>query len=779
MQACSRCRNAKIKCDGKLPACSSCEKNGRAAECTSTNDQFARGKERSYVSTLETRIDKLQTKLEEARARKPSVIDIPEDESAAPSRRPSYQVPEPLTPTTNKFQRRREVSAIDDLVSDFGFLSVNATARDFYGFTTAMSYARLILSACSKDPLPEGTTKALPPRYTATALIQFYLNNVFVLLPAFDEATFYASVDNIYLKDFRKADPLDHWMVRMVLAIASASRSEQQGDQCYLDGIGHVCAALEHAESVLHPGNISGVQALVLLTEYAMLDPHHFDSWNLIGAASRAMTDLGLHQDPPKGTAMPRSKLELRRRVFHCIYALDRSTSLVQTRAFSFSDDSAKVKVPFQKQASAPTSPQAGPASQPTLWLQSYEQALDLITLRKLQSTWYTDLFQSGRTRWDDAYPYLWDTCDSIRRWFENLSPSATPNMRAFFELDLLYSYVYVLSPSPRVPVILPFAQKLIFEYCIRYAELMLRLISDHGHTVPLTFYDAMRVYMTGRQFLDVLQHNTEMLLNGLIPPHPEVKPTTAPPPPMPVAPLPPGETVQCFNTVRSINCIKQITECLARFGIRWGYMRYACRVSYQRQSIDYQNSWNQRYQTETSGLLDELNQRLGELDEMNGNRRPSMWQQQGSTGSIPSSNGSISYHSPPQGVAHPSAMYQPPPPPPQMPQIPSFNEAGLAQRISPPQFHQQPNLYPQQQYQVPQNIQFSQPHQQYQHPQPQSYQQFNVNDPAFANPAFSQRPSQQFATWTGYGGVSVHDKPDDENAVPPKSNPWDLSNIE
>jgi hypothetical protein len=524
---------------------------------------------------LETRIDRLQAKLEEAKARKPSVVSLPDDETAVPSRRQSYTVQEPPTPNTSKAQRRKEASAIDDLVSDFGFLSVNATARDFYGFTSAMSYARLILWACSKDPLPEGTTKALPPRYTATTLIQHYLNNVFVLLPAFDESGFYASVDNLYSRDSKKADPLDHWMVRMVLAIASASMSEQRGDQYYMEGIGHVCAALQHAETVLHPGAITSVQALLLLTQYAMLDPHHFDSWSLIGTASRAMVDLGLHQDPPKGTAMSKLKLEVRRKVFYCVYALDRSTSLVQTRAFSFSDDSAKVKVPFGKPPSSqPTSPTpAGTASQKP-WLQSHEQALDLINLRQLQSVWYTDLFQSGRTRWDEPYQYIWNTCDAMRKWFDNLSPSTTSNTRAFFELDLLYSYVYILSPSPRVPVINPFAAKLIFEYCIRYADLMLRLISDPRYTAPLTFYDAMRVYMTGRQFLDVLQHSTEPLLNGFIPPHPEVRPSTAPPPPMPVVPLPPGDTLSHFNTVRSIRCIDQIADCLSRFGIRWGYMR-------------------------------------------------------------------------------------------------------------------------------------------------------------------------------------------------------------
>jgi hypothetical protein len=471
--------------------------------------------------------------------------------------------------------KRREVTAIDDLVSDFGFLSVNATARDFYGFTTAMSYSRLLLSACSKDALPTGLSKMLPLRHDATTLIQHYLNNIFVLLPVFDEASFYASVDNVYAKGYQQADPLDYWMVRMVLAIASASMSQQRGDAHYMDGIAHVCAAMDHAASVLHPGNISGVQALILLAQYAMLDPHHFDSWSLIGAASRAMTDLGLHQDPPKGTAMPRGKLELRRKVFHCVYALDRSTSLVQTRAFSLSDDSVKVKIPYHKQAnSAPTSPSAHNGTSSNNWFRSYESALDLINFRKIQSGWYTELFQSGRTPWDEPYHYLWDTCDAMRKWFDDISATTDPNIRAFFELDLLYSYVYILSPSSRVPAPIPFAQKLIFEYCIRYADLMLRLISDPNYTAPLTFYDAMRVYMTGRQFLEVLRLNTDMLLSGMIPPHPEVKPTTAPPPPMPVANLPPNETVQRFNTVRSINCIVQITNILAKFGIRWGFVR-------------------------------------------------------------------------------------------------------------------------------------------------------------------------------------------------------------
>lgn len=203
------------------------------------------------------------------------------------------------------------------------YSAVNATARDFYGFTTEMSYARLILSAAAKEALPTGLHKALPAKFAATPLIQHFLNNIFTLVPVFEEAALYASVDAIYQQG-DVATPWDRWIVRMVLAIACISQSEQRGDTHYSDAVGHVNAALENAEDVLHPGYVTSIQALVLLTIYAAMDPHHFDSWTLIGAASRAMIDLGIHQDPSRNVVVSKGKLEVRRRVYWCVYAIDR-----------------------------------------------------------------------------------------------------------------------------------------------------------------------------------------------------------------------------------------------------------------------------------------------------------------------------------------------------------------------------------------------------------------------------------------------------------------------
>ncbi|KZM25477.1 DNA binding [Ascochyta rabiei] len=601
--ACSRCRAAKVKCDGKLPACTACEKSNRASECSSTNDQFARGKERSYVATLEARVERLEKTISESKNRRKSstVLMLDASDTSTP-RRASVDTLKPTRPISKRAARRKEASQIDELVSDFGLLAVNATARDFYGFTTQMSYARLILSAATKEALPTGLTKALPAKYAATPLIQHYLNNIFALLPVFEEAALYASIDAIYHQT-DVATPWDKCIVRMVLAIACLSQSEQRGDTHYADAVGHVNAALENAEDVLHPGYVTNVQALVLFTIYATMDPHHFDSWTLIGAASRAMIDLGIHQDPSRNVAVARGKLEVRRRVYWCVYALDRSTSLVQTRAFSFSDEATNVSFPFDNAATSPryASPQA------VVFLQNFDCALDLFRIREIQSEWYMDLFQSGREPWQGAYPYIWKQYARMTEWFQDMPQSTPPAVKSHFELDLLYSYVYILSPSPRMPHIDEYAQRLIFEHCIAYSINLLALLNQPSSTTrpPVTFHDAMRAYMTGRQFVDVLSRNMDAILNP-IPPSP--LPTTTPPvasddplappaqvgpPPFPTPLVPEGQITPLDPTVRAINALNDFTQILSNFGLRFGFTH-----------------WRDRFQRESAALSAQLYQR-------------------------------------------------------------------------------------------------------------------------------------------------------------------------
>lgn len=85
--------------------------------------------------------------------------------------------------------------------------------------------------------------------------------------------------------------------------------------------------ALAYAEDVLRPGSIAGIQAILLLAEYSLVDPARFRSWYLVGMAVKVAVDLGLHQDPPTEVSTNANRLDIRRRVFHCIYCLDRFVS--------------------------------------------------------------------------------------------------------------------------------------------------------------------------------------------------------------------------------------------------------------------------------------------------------------------------------------------------------------------------------------------------------------------------------------------------------------------
>lgn len=144
-------------------------------------------------------------------------------------------------------------------------------------------------------------------------------------MPFFFETSFWTSMDVVYQSGGRFAKPFDHWILRMLLAIASASMSYRHGDENYQRALSLVGDALRFAEDVLHPGSITGLQSILLLAQYSLVNPSHFRAWYLIGMAVRVMVDLGIHQDPPAEVVSDIDRLEIRRRVFYSIYNLDRS----------------------------------------------------------------------------------------------------------------------------------------------------------------------------------------------------------------------------------------------------------------------------------------------------------------------------------------------------------------------------------------------------------------------------------------------------------------------
>ncbi|OAA65540.1 zn 2cys6 cluster transcripitional activator [Niveomyces insectorum RCEF 264] len=573
VSACSRCRAAKVKCDGKLPACTACEKAGRESECSAANDQFARGKERSYVAALELRVEKLERRLAYARSRKASVAFHDDGEAVAlPS--PSSERKDSLAviraAIRRKAARKRENSDVNSLVSDFGFLSVNATTRDFEPSVNNMTFARLVLAAAGNDPLPSPAMMSakLPSRQASSALVQYYLAHVHSLFPFFTETSLLALLEELYHHQQQQPPShghlpppapnlrsSDYWTLYMVLAIGSSAQSRSRQDTFYHNGVEFAARAMPYADRALAPGHVTQIQSLLLLTLYSMLDPAHFDSWHLIGFTCRAIVDLGFHQDPPQSQNMDAAALDARRRTFYCAYALDRAISMVHARAFSFTDDAINVafpsmigvgpsRPPFTLPPNAqglhpppspavaghsPTSPSSTPSVCP---------ASLLFQLRRAQSHWYQALYQSDPSDpLADPAAFVWRMCADMREWSEALPTSLPVGIRDMFELELQYSYVYCIAPNARAPLMTAYGRMLIFEHVIAYMNRIAALAQSPLNPVWHTYHDALRVFFMGSQFVAVLRDTATadaILAGGGSVPVPLALPGEAAPPPMP-----------------------------------------------------------------------------------------------------------------------------------------------------------------------------------------------------------------------------------------------------
>ncbi|KAF4782163.1 fungal specific transcription factor domain-containing protein [Colletotrichum scovillei] len=558
VSACSRCRAAKVKCDGKLPACTACEKAGRENECSSANDQFARGKERSYVAALELRVEKLEKRLAFARSRKASVNlhDVDEATAAPADRKDSLA--NIRAAIHRKAARKREDSDVNALVSDFGFLSVNATTRDFEPSVSGMTFARLVLAAATNDEVPDPTEDSFPTRAEAFATVQYYMANIYSLFPSFSETHLLTVLDDVYQQDERVKDRLkdaDFWLLYMVLAIGYAAQSRDKNDDFSRRGLDFVARALPFADKALMPGYPSQIQSLILFTQYSMLDPGHFDSWYLIGFASRAVVDLGFHQDPPQLQVPDKAALDLRRKMFYCVYALDRMISMVRARSFSFTDDSINVEYPSN----------SGLTSGPITGPQSADSALVLFQLRRLQSEWYQTLFQGDAAPLSDAASFIWQMCLEMREWHESLPDNLPSGIREFFELELRYSYIHCLAPSDRQPHLTDYTRKLIFEHAIAYMNTIHSVVHGSVNTAFYSSLDALKVFFVATQFFVVFNDKRELLISEqrIIPPI--TRPGTAPPPPLPHRPAGGEDSLD-----RSMRCLQQVVETLARYSQRW-----------------------------------------------------------------------------------------------------------------------------------------------------------------------------------------------------------------
>lgn len=158
--------------------------------------------------------------------------------------------------------------------------------------------------------------------------------------------------------------------------------------------------------------------------------------------------------------------------------------------------------------------------------------------------------------------------CQQMREWNESLPSDLPAPIRELFDLELRYSYVYCLAPSPRAPQLTDYTRTLILEHVVSY----MTIIHDVTHrkeasTVGFfTYHDSLRVYFLATQLMTILNDDgCENLLAGVIPQVPYSRPGSISAPPLPRRQLSTQD-----NVTRSLQSLNQAIEVLRQYGQRW-----------------------------------------------------------------------------------------------------------------------------------------------------------------------------------------------------------------
>ncbi|KAK3955161.1 fungal-specific transcription factor domain-containing protein [Pseudoneurospora amorphoporcata] len=571
--ACTRCRSAKIKCDGKLPACTSCVKFGRESECMPISERFIRGREPNYVRALEARVEKLEKQLHYARshmssqsqpgpgphpATAPGPMDPRnDDDDWGPDRRDSLD--NIRVNVARRAARLHGDQEIEQVIASLSSVTINPVSQEDHE-KTRLSLATIILAASTNKFVPQSRSVGLPPYDKASKIVDFYMSSVHQLYPAFSRRIFNRLLEDIYRTSQRQFTSAEYWLFWMVLAIGSTAQSRQKDDSPYLDGLDFLACALPFAQEVLSPGNVKQIQSLLLMTIYSTYDPDHFDTWQVLGFTCRAILDQGPFADPPEHHGMSITDVKLRRRIFRSAYSLDRAISLAHARAFSFADDAIPSEV---RDALADT---------PNKDLPTAEASTYLYRLRRLQSTWYQSLFQGSPSHpLPDSTAFIWRMCHDMHAWLSTLPVSLNASMRQMLELEMYYSHVFCISPGIRSPRLSTYGELLIFEYAISYINGLCGLADAPINTALYTFHDVLRLFFVGTQFAAILRSEAADIL--LFSPHTISHSASQQ---GGVAPLPlPRKRMSDTNTPlpnidRAITALGQIGKLLEWYGARW-----------------------------------------------------------------------------------------------------------------------------------------------------------------------------------------------------------------
>ena len=322
--ACMRCRKKKIKCDRKLPQCTTCDKIG--ADCVLWDPRTGETVKRMTIHTMETQLKEMTDEL-------------------------------------NRLRKEREEFELSQHINQFKFgkvlLMKDSEIQEAYTNNTAVVEipTRKFVENCLHSYF-NLTNIQIPILHRDFYLFKYFkplygIIGTDLWLNIFGEEFIASQCDEKHFLD-EKLDKMHKGKCLFFLYIIIAILTSQHQQKYPLmisnhykkqafNYIDYVWNAAEGSDDEL--SKLEMLQSLLLLTQYSLMRPCTPGAWYLIGTCVRLCQDLGLHNETIYLHSDDYYIVDMKRRLFWCCYSLDRQISIYFGRQFGI--DSRQIDCPL------------------------------------------------------------------------------------------------------------------------------------------------------------------------------------------------------------------------------------------------------------------------------------------------------------------------------------------------------------------------------------------------------------------------------------------------
>ncbi|KAL5358144.1 fungal-specific transcription factor domain-containing protein [Aspergillus floccosus] len=363
--ACDECRLRKSKCSKERPTCAQCKQLNK--ECNYSPKVTRSPLTRQHLTYVEDRLQAFETALSrlfpggDLDATVRSLLhdqDGPKPSSSKSSSRHSTPAkteadrtepaPEALPQQADGFDWTENKITVGDLTDGMAALSIKPEGTGYFGASSSVVPLRALYKHGFDLNFPEQTRhmgpegvplksqllNSAPSGLVEQTFMDAFFLNYHTSYPFIHEGTFRAQ---FYKQSPHHNNQVWQILLNTVLALGAWSIGDDSSDidiTFYQEARGHL-----QRVSVFETGNLTLVQALLLLSNYAQKRNKPNTGWNFLGLAVRMAMSLGLHKEFP-GWKISLLQREIRRRLWWGVYIFDSGAAKTFGRPILLPEDS-------------------------------------------------------------------------------------------------------------------------------------------------------------------------------------------------------------------------------------------------------------------------------------------------------------------------------------------------------------------------------------------------------------------------------------------------------